>query len=98
MKHTPESSVTPIHAVSFPDIFYGPTLGNGGFISVESVPHNVRFIRQDFQPLFLIHPEAERTAAGNNSAVGNLAVKNNIYSFPVNVRFILGYGQLHIDV
>ncbi len=82
MKHTPESSVAPIHVVSFPDIFYSPMLGNGGFISVESGQHNVRFIRQDFQPLFIIHTETERKDARNNSAVGDLAVKNNAYSFP----------------
>ena len=92
MEHTPESSVTPVHAVSFPDIFYCPPLADGAFIVAESVLNNVRLSMNDFQPLFIIDTIPKRAGPGNNCAVGNFAVKNYVYSFPVNVGFILRYG------
>ena len=48
MEHTPESSVTPVHAVSFPDIFYCPPLADGAFIMDESVLYNVGLFLNDF--------------------------------------------------
>ena len=60
--------------------------------------HNVCVFRDDFKPFFLIHTEAKRTTAGNNRAMRNFTVKNNVDSFPVNISFILGYGQFHIDI
>ena len=97
-QHTPESGVTPVHAVGFPDIADSSTLGNRSFKVVESVLHNGCVFWHNFQPLFLINTEAKGSRAGNNGAVGNLTVKYNVYSFPVNVRFILGNGQLHVNI
>ena len=92
MEHTPESSVTPVHPVFFPDIFYCATLADRAFIMAESVLYNVGLFLIDFQPLFRADPIPERAGAGNNCAVCYFAVKNNFYSFPVNVGFILRDG------
>ena len=98
MEHTPESCVTPVHAVAFPDILYCPPLADGAFIVGESIPYNVGLFLVDFQPLFCIDLIPERAVSGNNCAVCNFAVKNNVYPFTVNVGFILRYGKFYIDI
>ena len=80
-QHTPKRGVTPVHAVCFPDITDSSPLGNCVFKIIKSVLHNGCVFRYDFQPLFFIHTEAERSRAGNNGAVCNLTVKYNVYSF-----------------
>ena len=73
-------------------MLHGGKLTDFAFKEAESVLHNPGFFRQDFQPLFLVDPVPERAGAGNDSSVGNLAVKYNVYSFPANISFILCYG------
>ena len=97
-QHTPKCGVTPVHAVCFPDITDSSPLGNCVFKIIKSVLHNGCVFRYDFQPLFFIHTEAERSRTRNNGAVCNLAVKHHVYSFTVYVGFILRNGQLHIDI
>ena len=89
-QHTPEGCLTPVHAVSFPDMLHGSPLADSAFKVIESVLDNPGFFRQDFQPLFPVDPIPERAGAGNDGSVGNLAVKYNVYPFPTNVSFILG--------
>ena len=58
-------------------MLHGGKLTDFAFKEAESVLHNPGFFRQDFQPLFLVDPVPERAGAGNDSSVGNLAVKYN---------------------
>ena len=44
-----------------------------------------RWFRHDFQPLFFADLVPERAGARNDSSVGNLAVKYNVYPFPAYV-------------
>ena len=79
-------------------MLHGGKLTDIAFKEVESVLHNPGFFRHDFQPLFFVDPVPERAGAGNDGSVGNLAVKNNVYSFPAYIGFILGDRQLDIDI
>jgi len=91
-EHTPESGSTPVYCVCFTDIFHGCKLADRIFKVIKSVLYNVRLFLNNFKPLFVIDTIPKRAGAGNNCAVCNFTVKNNVYSFPVNIGFILRYG------